>query len=350
MTSSTRILAGLTLAGGLILLAFAFAVSAAEAKSTIVWSSVDRDGTRQRLVTAQPDGSNLRKLTYPQKNSQDIDAQFSPDGTQVVFGRDLHNGKTSQAVLIGADGENERVLDLGCVDPCVVDANPTWAPGGQRLAFTRVVGPFDIPPTDSAHSAVLWSAFLDGSGLQRVSQPGIDGVYEDSYARYSPDGSYIVFTRLRIHSDTIAVFRMNVDGSDVRRLTPWRLNADLADLSPATSGPTKDLIAFETYGHGDAPEGKSQNVATVPSTCPSLSDCRKQIRYLTHHRGGSRASFNPAWSPNGRRIAYTKFRDKTANRPCCLGDIYTMRRDGSKRKPVSTSPRFEYRPDWGTAP
>ena len=54
MTCSTRTLAGLTFAGGLILLAFALAVSAAEAKSTIVWSSVDRDGTRQRLVTACP--------------------------------------------------------------------------------------------------------------------------------------------------------------------------------------------------------------------------------------------------------------------------------------------------------
>jgi hypothetical protein len=41
---------------------------------------------------------------------------------------------------------------------------------------------------------------------------------------------------------------MDADGSDVRRLTPWRLDADTADLSPAASGPTEDLVAFETYG------------------------------------------------------------------------------------------------------
>jgi len=345
MTATPRSLAGLAFACGLFCLAFA--TSVADARTQIVWSSVDSDFARQRLVTAQPDGSNRHDLTDPKaKHTNDIDAQFSPDGTQVAFERDLR--KDAQIVIIGADGQNERVVDLGCVDPCADDIAPTWSPGGARLLFTRVVGPFDLP-NDSAHSAVLWSALPDGSGVQRVSEPGIDGVYEDYYARYSPDGSYIVFTRIRNDPFNSAIFRMNADGTDVRRLTPWRIDADLADLSPAASGPTKDLIAFETYGHG-APEGKSSNVATVPSTCTSLSDCRKQIRYLTDHHGGPRASFNPTWSPNGRRIAYTKFSDENKNHPCCVGDIYTMRPDGSGRKAVSTSPKFEYRPDWGVAP
>ena len=66
----------------------------------------------------------------------------------------------------------------------------------DRINFTRVMGPFDLV-NDSARSAVLWTATLDGTDLQRLSEPGIDGVYEDYFARYSPDGSYIVFTRVR---------------------------------------------------------------------------------------------------------------------------------------------------------
>jgi Tol biopolymer transport system component len=322
------------------------AVSIADAKSRIVWSSVDPEGTQQRLVTAQPNGHDRHWLTDPAPHTQDIDAQFSPDGTRVAFERDLNDGETSQVVLIGADGKHERVLDLGCVDPCLVDISPTWFPGGRRIVFSRVSGPIVGP---NAASVLLWSADTDGSGGRRVSQPGIEGTYEDSYARYSPDGRYIVFTRLRLNPDNMAVFRMDADGTHVRQLTPWSLNADLADLSPATSGPTKDLIAFETYGHGETPEGKTQNIATVPSTCTSLSACGARTRYLTHLQGGPRASFNPAWSPSGRRIAYTEFRGEDANHPCCIGDIYTMRLDGSHRKPVSTSPRFEFRPDWGKA-
>jgi Tol biopolymer transport system component len=349
MTASTRIIAGFAFAWGLFCLAFS--VAAADAKSTIVWSSIDSDFSRQRLVTAQPDGSNLHDLTDPKpKHTNDIDAQFSPDGTQVVFERDLRNGKDAQIVIIDADGQNERVVELGCTDPCADDIAPTWTPGGARIDFTRVVGPFDLPG-ESAHSAVLWSALPDGSDIRRISEPGIDGVYEDYFARYSPDGTYIVFTRVRNDPFDSAAFRMNLDGTDIRRLTPWRIDADLADLSPATSGPTKDLIVFETYGHDETrPEGKSQNIATVPSTCTSVQDCRKRIRYLSHHKGGPLASFNPAWSPNGRRIAYTKFRNEDQTHPCCLGDIYTVRSDGSHRRPVSTSPRFEYRPDWGVAP
>ena len=249
---------------------------------------------------------------------------------------------------MGANGQNEHSLDLGCVDPCVADLTPTWLPAGNRLAFTPIIGPFDAP-NDSAHSAVLHTARLNGSHVRRLSQPGIDGKLEDYRARFSPDGSYVVSQRLNNITLDSALFRMDADGSHVRRLTPWKLEADTQDLSLATHGPTKDLIAFETYGHGGIPPGKSSNVATVPSTCAPVSECRecrKQIRYVTHHRTARIQSFNPSWSPNGRRIAYTLFKDH----PCCVGDIWTARPDGSHRRAVSTSPLFEYRPDWGPAP
>ena len=142
---------------------------------------------------------------------------------------------------------------------------------------------------------------------------------------------------------------MDPDGTDVRQLTPWKLDADLADLSEATGGPTANMVAFETYGHvmSSGPEGVSSNVATVPATCASLSECRSQIQLLTRHEGGTRMAFNPTWSPHGAQIAYTKF---VGGDKCCVGDIWRMRPDGTHKRPVSQSPLFEYRPDWGVAP
>jgi Tol biopolymer transport system component len=304
----------------------------------IVWTRNAADSPRAQIVSARPDGRQLRKLTHPKNRNFDIDAQISPDGSQVVLERDV--GQTAQIIAIGADGLNERVLDLGCVDPCVLDSAPTWLGSEDRIAFTPVVGPFD-GPNDAARSAVLQTALLDGSDIQRLSEPGIDGTFEDYHAHLSPDGSYLVFTRVRNDPLAVAAFRMNVDGSGVHQLTPWNLGGDLADISPATSGPTKDLIVFETYGMG-APE--------VPSTCVSVGDCRKQIEYVTDHGAGRVASFNPAWSPNGRRIAYTLFKSDDDDHPCCVGDIWTASPDGSHRNPVSQSPAFEYRPDWGPSP
>lgn len=132
-------------------------------------------------------------------------------------------------------------------------------------------------------------------------------------------------------------------------MTPWGLGADLADLSPARKGPTKDRVVFETYGMG-APRGKNQNIATMPATCKSLSVCRKRMKFLTHHGSGRVASFNPAWSPNGRAIAYTLFKGPDDDHECCVDDIWRMRANGSHRKPISQSSRFEFRPDWGPAP
>ena len=207
----------------------------------------------------------------------------------------------------------------------MLDSAPTWLRGGGRLAYTPVIGPFD-QVNGSATSAVLHTSRLDGSGYERLSQPGIDGAFEDYHAHFSRDGSYLVFVRVRNSDIKGAIFRMDADGSHLRRLTPWGLGADLPDLSPAASGPTKDLVVFETFGVGGPPKGSSQNVATVPTTCRTPRRCRGKIRYLTRHGDGPDQSFNPAWSPNGRRIAYTRFVPGDKHTPS-VGDIWTMDRE-----------------------
>ncbi len=333
---------------GLMALAFLGAPAASSA-STIVWSRFDENFTRQQIVAARPDGSGLHAISQPKKGGSDIDAQISPNGHRVVWERDFFDESILPEIhLAGINGKNRRQLDLGCVDPCALDSGPTWLRGGGRLAYTPVIGPFD-PVNGNATAAFLQTSRLDGSGPKRLSPPGIGARFGDFYADYSRDGSYVVFLRGRTSPDSVAVFRMDADGTKVRRLTPWRLQADIPDLSLAASGPTKDLVVFETYGHGGPPKGKSQNVATVPANCPTPAKCRKRIRYLTHHSRGRVWSFNPSFSPNGRRIAYTRFVPGDKHTPS-VGDIWTMDPNGRHKRAVSTSPLFEYRPDWGPAP
>lgn len=349
-TQPSRI--GIRLATAAVVIAGLWITPASQAavNGNIVFSRFPSQ-SRQQIVSAHPDGSGLIALSHPKKGFFDIDASVSPDGSQVIYERDsdkdpARGGPQPQFRVVGSGGGSTKVLDLGCTDPCVFDTTPTWTPTPGRIAYTRIVGPFDAP-NGSARSGVLMTSALDGSDQRRLSEPGIDGAYEDYYARYSPDGSYIVFLRIRNKPYGSAIFRMNADGTGSRRLTPWKIQADIADVSPATSGPTQDLIVFETYGH-QAPKGRTQNLATVPATCVSLRDCRNRIHHLTHLRHGPGARFNPTWSPDGEQIAYTKFQGDEHH--CCVGDIYTMRADGTHRRPVETSPKFAYRPDWGVAP
>jgi Tol biopolymer transport system component len=344
LAKNRRRLAALIAAATLVALASAMPAQATAHRSSgrIVWTQIlDDQGTTARLVSARPNGSGLRVLTHPKAKQFDINADISPDGSRVLFERDLPS--SSVLGLVGASGRGEHTVPVPCTGQCNGAQEPGWTADGKRIVFTLVIGPFNLV-NQSAHSAVLYTARPDGSDVRRLSQPGIDGVYEDYHARYAPDGSYLIFDRVRNKDIKSAVFRMRPDGTDVRQLTPWALDADIPDLSQATYGPTRGLVAFETYGHG-APKGAEQDIATVPASCPSLAACARQIRYVTHNGAGPQDSFNPSWSPDGRRIAFTEAQFP-ANKPA-IGDIWTICPDGHGRLQVSFSSRFEFRPDWG---
>jgi len=336
----------LRLAVGAAILLAVCSPAAASQNGRIAWSRFTvlptLSRTSARIVTANADGSDPRELTHS-TTTLDLDPKWSPDASRIVFERQASDGH-SQIAVINANGSQEHVVNMGCINPCADDVSPMWSPDGHHIAFTRVGGPFD--QDGNAASAVLWIANDDGTDARRLSEPGIDGVYEDYNARWSTRGSYIVFSRLQNSSFNTAVFRMQTDGSAVRQLTPWTLGGEEADLSQTLSGPSKDLVVFETHGNGS----HGQDIATVPATCVSLADCTSRIRYVTNNGDLLVQSFNPAWSPDGTRIVFAERLDLPRSTglsvaPFC--DILTVNPDGSARKHV-TSLHNDIRPNWGT--
>jgi hypothetical protein len=312
-----------------------------ERGTRIAWSRfVDLDFSAARIVIGRPNGGPVRELTHSSNGVQDIDPKFSPHGSRVLFERDFPDGTTA-IVVVNVDGSGEHVLPLGCVDPCAADVSPTWAPDGRHVYFTRVVGPFD-QVNDSATSAVLWRARLNGHDLTRVSPPGIDGTYEDYLASFAPAG-YMVFLRIRNADIKSAAFRRD-PGGHITQITPYRLDADELSVSPAATGPNKNLIVFETFGHG-APDGVASAVATVPAGCAPLKQCARRVKYLTSPHSLPDQHFNPSWSPDGRQIAFVRF--SFVDPGPAVGDIWRMDWNGRHQRAVSTSPLFEFRPAWG---
>jgi TolB protein len=160
---------------------------------------------------------------------------------------------------------NERRLTT---DP-QPDSNPMWSPDGKRVAFDSLRAPGDRN---------LWVLEPDGSYT-----PLTHDQRSNAYAAWSPDGRRIAWSVGPIGSREIWVMDSR-DGSDRRRLTT---GGD--DLWPSWN--VNGLIAFTRKG------GASPEIWVVNP------DDRATTARITANDGGG---FDPAWSPDGKRIAFTR--------------------------------------------
>jgi TolB protein len=308
----------------------------------IVWSQfVDLNFSAARIVISRVGGLNAHALTHPAHGVVDIDPKISPNGRLVAFERDDPQGN-GHIMVVGIRGRGAHEVEVGCVDPCFSANNPTWTPDGRHLLFQKAIGPIDS--NGNAASALLWKTDLHGKHVVLVSNPALAGAYEDYDAQFAAAG-YVVFGRLNLRRDQAAIFRMRADGSHACRLTPWALNADLPDASPAASGPTQNLAVFESHGHGGPPPGKAQAIATTPARCGG----RHPVSYLTSPTSAPVQHFNPSWSPDGKHVVFVRFKFVNGD-PIVHGDIMTSRWDGTGRHRITHSKLFDFRPDWGPAP
>jgi Tol biopolymer transport system component len=307
----------------------------------LVWSRFNNDATGTARLVVAKGGRPAVALSHPPTGVQDIDPRVSPNGHRILFERDFPD--RSESWVIALNGSGERKINLGCVDPCAGTNTPSWTPDGRHLLYDRVSGPFDHE--GNAATANLWKSDLQGRHNHRFSEPGLNPTTEETDASFAPAG-YLIVLHGRRDGHT-AIFRERHNGTHPRQLTPWSLNADLPAVSPAKSGPSRNLVVFETYGSG-APDGATlgQQVATVPATCRSVATCQNKIRYLTRSSQPA-ADFNPSWSPTGRRIVYVHFVGNPSGPS--VGDIWTMRWNGTHKHPFSQDKRFEFRPAWGRA-
>jgi hypothetical protein len=301
----------------------------------IVWSNRAADG-RESLLIADADGSNQRALTHAGKGEVHFNAQFSPNGRWIAY--EAGDEDSGEVRLVRPDGTDDHRLPVGCQDPCLGVGTPTWITN-HRLAIVRVKGPI---VNDAASEALLWTVKLDGSSLHRMSDARDAGKYEDSYAHVTRDGSFVTWTRLRLSDGKSTIMRVDVDGDDPAPVLPWGLGVEVYDLSTAASGPTEDLLLFEAYGRGD-PDATFVDLGTVPVGCNGVKQCRKKIVWLTDNEASGRRNANPHWSPDGLDYVFTD----RANIDTEDVQIWTTRYGTDERREISTSKRFDYRPDWG---
>ena len=170
----------------------------------------------------------------------------------------------------------------------------------------------------------------DGSNVRQLTQLRRPTTAEDIEPLWSPDGKRIAFVRVNSSVrpyDLMAIFVMNANGSGVRRLTPWRLDAgDHPDWSPDGK-----WIVFRSPTQGGFAGTDLYVVRPNGTGLRQLTDYGPKVEVLS-------ASF----SPDSKWIAFAK----TGRGG--LPDLFLIRPDGSGLRQVTRTSAWDSSPDWGT--
>lgn len=305
---------------------------------------LDRERTTGAIFAVQPDGSGERQITVPPAGFIDDDPDWSPDGERLAFIRRDNSACGEDCVLtalyvVDADGSNlTRLLSsrpgVDCAFGGGCTFEPAWSPAGDTLAVSRVLGPF---PGGEPFRSAIYLIDADGTRLTQVTQRGLLSTGVDEAPQFSPDGRTLAFERRNIRSARPlggqAIWTVQVDGSHETRLTPYRLfGGDTTDWSP-----DGQRILFESNENGF--ENVSANIYTIGRDGTGL-------RQLTFARGGEVQHFASSYSPDGTRITFAR---SPGAGPDGYPDIYTMTVDGQDVRRVIRDPRWDSRPDWGSA-
>jgi Tol biopolymer transport system component len=187
-----------------------------DGKRLVVQGWDDGNPSRNGVYTEATDGSGLVRVT----TGFDAPADFSPDGSRIVFFRQAQGPRPRYALfVVGVNGGPVRQIS-----PWQLDAGTaSWSPNGQWIITDDGLG----------H---LYEVHPDGSGLHVIALR----VTSRQFAKtpgWSPDGTKIVFalfTGTSPGTGQEAIYTANADGSDMQSTG---LQGDFPDWGAAPTAP-----------------------------------------------------------------------------------------------------------------
>jgi TolB protein len=253
------------------------------------------DRTISNIYISDYDGANQQRATV--SRSIDITPAWSPDGRAIAY-TSFRTGFPDIFVSYLHEG---RYTNPAAGTPDKQNFLPAWSPDGSRLAFT----------SNRDGNSEIYVVNRDGSGLRRLT----NHLEIDVTPTWSPTGNQIAFTSNR--SGNALIYVMNADGTGLTRVSADS-KCDRPTWSPAPfneiayaaqTGPGFDIKVFEF----------------ATRTTRTITD-------------GLGTNESPAFSPNGRHIAFTSTRMGTAQ-------IFLIDRYGGNLRQITRAGVNRY-PNW----
>lgn len=240
-----------------------------------------------QICVMMPDGTHVQRVTDDAGDHED--PSWSPDATRLAYDVNLGAEETTEIFVVDADGNNPVQLTTNHDE----DVQPRWSPDGTEILFS----------SDRGGSRDIWVMDQDGSNPVRLTDspaPELDAVW-------APSGETIAFGRYG--ASRSGVYVMGADGSD-------------------------QSLVLEG---GSAPAWSSQDELCVSGGGLFVFD-------LTTGKGHriTRGRFDtePAWSPDGERIAFRRGRAGPDS------EIYVVNVDSRDSVRLTRDHQHDAQPAW----
>jgi hypothetical protein len=284
------------------------------------------------VSTINPDGSHERQLLPFGLGAPEV--RWSSDGRSIV----ADGTATGDAGLI-VDPDTGTYRTLPNPDPAVFDFFACGVPSPDFELLACGGGSENDPSVGGIYTVRT----SDGGGLRRLTSDTI----EDGIGDFSPDGKRLVYSHVppEVFSpgrppnfDLAGLFVLKVNGTGTHKIAPccgsggsWSPQGN--DIVFSWSPPDSAIHSTLWVVHSD---GSGLHQLPIPQAfCGGLwSD------------PDARGCTNPAWSPDGRKIA---FRRTTPGPRGEGGDLYTISAHGTDLFQVTHDGHVE-NVDWGTHP
>ena len=225
-------------------------------------------------------------------------------------------------------------------------SEPVIPPAGDLAVYCQ----HEVDKKTEKKYAHLWAVSLPNGKPRQITH----GKHSDTSPRFSPDGKTIAFLSNREDEKQPQIYLLPTDGGEAKRLTD--LKGEIGSFSFSPDG-KRLLVQFRAKDKEEIEREKDERKKKLGVVCREIDrvffkeDGRGYLPKERFHlwivdvksgkakqltKGDKYDEWDPAWSPDGRTIAFCSNRSEDPDLDPDAIDIYLIPSSGGKMKRIET--------------